>query len=115
MTRPFDIEAARRGDQVQTVSGVIVHFIGQMSDGRIVYERAGELRHAPGCDLRMAPVPVTIYVVTWWFEGKLQDDHCFWFPNKDRADGYAASVKGKHGEPGNKWNHPVITPMEVSE
>lgn len=60
--KPFDLEAARRGDQVQTVSGVIVHFIGQMSDGRIVYERAGELRHAPGCDLRMAPRKRTLYI-----------------------------------------------------
>lgn len=62
MTKPFDIEAARRGDQVQTEAGTIVRFIGQMSDGRIVYERAGELRHAPESVLRMAPRKRTLYI-----------------------------------------------------
>lgn len=62
MTKPFDIEAARQGHPVQTAAGTIVRFIGQMSDGRIVYERAGELRHAPESELRMAPRKRTLYI-----------------------------------------------------
>lgn len=115
--KPFDLEAARRGEAVVTKLGAPLRFIGVMSDGRIVIEptNSGGLAHLPSSSLRMAPVPRTIYVVTWWFEGKPRDDSCLWFHSKDRAEGYAATVKSNYGQPGNKWDHPVITPVEVSE
>jgi hypothetical protein len=114
--KPFDLEAAKRGEPVQLSSGSPVRFIGVMSDGRVVVEWSDkQLGHLPASNLRMAPVPRTIYVVTWWFEGKPRDDSCLWFHSKDRAEGYAATVKSNYGQPGNKWDHPVITPVEVSE
>lgn len=108
MTKPFDIEAARQGHPVQTAAGTIVRFIGQMSDGRIVLERAGELRHAPESELRMAPKPEMVWVVTWWFKGTVLNFMTAAFHDEECVNRYISDHKCElpHASP-------KITPVEI--
>ena len=120
--KPFDLEAAKRGEPICLISlsantTIPVRFVGTRSDGRVVIETTdgGSTYTYDAEALVMAPNRVTLYVVTWWYRGKPLLDPCFWFTEKVHAETYVAGVKSKYGEHGNKWDHPVIPAVEVSE
>lgn len=80
MSTAFNLERAKAGEPIVRVYGSgknePVLFIGVMSDGEIAVEfpdRPGEPFTYSQVELAMAPPkPVTIWVVTWWKNGRLE-------------------------------------------
>ena len=87
--KPFDLEAAKRGDPI--VHGLThkpVSFIGASSKRIVVFEDAdGVINHAPAHMLRMAPRKQTV-----WVNFYKSDDGPIWsntFKTLDSADNNA--------------------------
>lgn len=60
--RPFDLEAAKRGEKICTSYGNNAVFIGVKSDGRVVFEDQDQLYNYDEWNLRMLPLH--------WLKGK---------------------------------------------
>jgi len=73
--KPFDLEAAKRGEEVLTCVGDPVHFIGVSMDGFIVcqYKQGAILQEWKAGNLRMAPKKRTVWVNLY------PDGKAFWF------------------------------------
>lgn len=63
--RPFDLEAAKRGEKIENYKGEPAYFVGVEYDGQIVYQmcfRPETMRLTDGSELRMTPRKRTIYI-----------------------------------------------------
>ena len=64
--KPFDLEAAKRGDPIINKYGFECYFIGVNKNGYVVCEiEGGHLIHYHDTDLFMAPKKRTVWVNLW--------------------------------------------------
>lgn len=113
--KPFDIEAARRGESVVLISSngppVPVRFVGQRASGSIAVESHDW--GSPICSyqesaLRMVPNPEQVWVVTWWVNGTSLRYMTSAFHEEEDANRYISDHKCElpHASP-------KITPVEI--
>ena len=60
--KPFDLEAAKRGEPIAYRDGTLVHFVGVTRGNCIVIENDVGLEEMHHAELRMAPKKVTGYI-----------------------------------------------------
>lgn len=81
--KPFDLEAAKRGDPICFEDGELLHFIGVAVSGLVVAQRkhGGMSLEFGFSELRMAPKKITVYlnirangVASWYATDNLAKD-----------------------------------------
>lgn len=60
--KPFDLEAAKRGEAICDVAGTVVVFVGVTVNGNVVVEDGDRLHRWFQSSLRMAPKKRTVWV-----------------------------------------------------
>lgn len=83
--KPFDLEAAKRGEPVYDIcTGMVVHFVGTTIDGAIAIELYNAIYRRKEKELFMAPKKRTVWVNLYEVSRSLQ----YQFTTKKEADEY---------------------------
>lgn len=106
--KPFDLEAAKRGEPVCLFDGTPVHFVGVSLGGRAVTQ--GVSTHTLNEDsphhLRMAPKKRTVWVNIHSIEGVAA-----WYDSKNKAESMHAFGVSQ----GNSQAIAIAVPVEIEE